>query len=90
MSEKLGAITFGKKQTSMFLGTDYGEQKNYSEETARQIDAEVKLIVENSYGRVKELMSKHRNILNSLASQLEEKEVLSGEEVDVIIKQSQA
>ncbi len=90
MSEKLGAITFGKKQTSMFLGTDYGEQKNYSEETARQIDAEVKSIVENSYGRVKELMSKHRNILNSLASQLEEKEVLSGEEVDVIIKQSQA
>ena len=90
MSEKLGTITFGKKQTSMFLGTDYGEQKNYSEETARQIDAEVKLIVENSYGRVKELMSKHRNILNSLAAQLEEKEVLSGEEVDVIIKQSQA
>ncbi len=90
MSEKLGTITFGKKQTSMFLGTDYGEQKNYSEETARQIDAEVKLIVENSYGRVKELMSKHRNILSSLAAQLEEKEVLSGEEVDVIIKQSQA
>ncbi len=90
MSEKLGAITFGKKQTSMFLGTDYGEQKNYSEETARQIDAEVKSIVENSYGRVKELMSKHRNILDSLASQLEEKEVLSGEEVDVIFKQSQA
>ncbi len=90
MSEKLGAITFGKKQTSMFLGTDYGEQKNYSEETARQIDAEVKSIVENSYERVKELMSKHKNTLDSLASQLEKKEVLSGEEVDVIIEQSRA
>jgi len=88
MSEKLGAITFGKKQTSMFLGTDYGEQKNYSEETARNIDIEVKLIVEDSYNRVRELMNKHRNILDNLASQLEEKEVLSGEEVDTIMSKS--
>ena len=89
MSEKLGAITFGKKQTSMFLGTDYGEQKNYSEETARQIDSEVKEIVENSFQRVRDLLSKNRSVLDSLASELEEKEVLSGEEVEAIIKKSQ-
>ncbi len=85
MSEKLGAITFGKKQTSLFLGTDYGEQKNYSEETARLIDAEVKEIVEASYKRVKELMDKNRSLLDKLACELEEKEVLSGEEVDEIM-----
>ncbi len=88
MSEKLGAITFGKKQTSLFLGTDYNEQKNYSEETARQIDAEVKEIVETSYRRVKELMDKNRAVLDNLASDLEEKEVLSGEEVDAIMNSS--
>jgi len=45
MSEKLGALTFGKKHASLFLGTEYGEEKNYSEETARQIDAEVKTVI---------------------------------------------
>jgi cell division protease FtsH len=88
MSEKLGAITFGKKQTSLFLGTDYNEQKNYSDETARQIDAEVKEIVETSYRRVKELMDKNRAVLDNLAPDLEEKEVLSGEEVDAIMNSS--
>ncbi len=88
MSEKLGAITFGKKQASLFLGTDYGEQKNYSEKTALQIDAEVKAIVDNSYERVIKIMHKNRSALDGLASKLEEKEVLSGEEVDVIMEET--
>jgi len=86
MSEKLGALTFGKKNISPFLGTEYGEEKNYSEETARQIDAEIKAVVESSYKRVHALLSENRTVLDALAARLEEKETLSGEEVDSIVK----
>lgn len=88
MSEKLGPLTFGKKQTSLFLGTEYGEEKNYSEETAREIDAEVKKVITDSYDRVRKLLSENRDLLQTLAEKLEEKEVLSGEEVDSIMKKS--
>ncbi len=87
MSEKLGPLTFGKKQTSLFLGTDYGEEKNYSEETAREIDAEVKKLISANYEKVKKLLEENRTRLDALAKELEEKEVLSGEEVAAIIKQ---
>ena len=85
MSEKLGALTFGKKHSSLFLGTEYGEEKNFSEETARQIDAEVKQVIESSHTRVKALLEENRPTLDDLASSLEEKEVLSGEEVKTIV-----
>jgi len=90
MSEKLGPLTFGKKNSSLFLGTEYTEEKNYSEETARAIDDEVKAIVKSSYQRVKGLLQENRSVLDSLASELEEKEVLSGEEVEAIIKEARA
>jgi cell division protease FtsH len=86
MSEKLGAITFGKKNKSLFLGTEYGEEKNYSEDTARQIDVEVKTVIETSYKRVTAILKENRSILDDLAARLEEKEVLSGNEVQEIIK----
>ena len=88
MSEKLGAVTFGKKHTSLFLGTGYDEEKNYSEETARQIDAEVKTIIDKSYQRVRSILQKDRSTLDALAGRLEEKETLSGEEVELIVKNS--
>ena len=88
MSDRLGAVTFGKKQTSLFLGTDYGEQKNYSEETAREIDTEVREIIDTSYQRVREIISENRSVLDKLASELEEKEVLSGDDVDAIVGSS--
>jgi len=73
MSKKLGALTFGKKNKSLFLGTEYGEEKNYSEETARQIDAEVKTVIQESYEKVRTLLKENRSTLNSLAARLEEK-----------------
>lgn len=90
MSQKLGPLTLGKKNKSLFLGTEYGEEKNYSEETAREIDAEVKEIIENCYTNVRSILSDKRAILDALASKLEEKEMLSGEEVESIIKGVQA
>ncbi|MBW1733995.1 MAG: ATP-dependent zinc metalloprotease FtsH [Deltaproteobacteria bacterium] len=86
MSEQLGALTFGKKQASLFLSTEYGEEKNYSEETARQIDAEVREIVQESYERVRILLKDNRPVLDALAARLEEKEVLSGEEVKAVVE----
>ena len=88
MSEKLGPLTFGKKQTSLFLGTEYGEERNYSEDTAREIDAEVKKVILINYEKVKELLGENRPLLDALAKKLEEKEVLSGEEVEAIVKQA--
>jgi cell division protease FtsH len=88
MSEKMGPLTFGKKQTSLFLGTEYGEERNYSEDTAREIDAEVKKVITTNYARVKKLLGEKRSLLDALATKLEEKEVLSGEEVETIVKQA--
>ncbi len=87
MSEKLGLLTFGKKTVSPFLGNEYGQEKNYSEETARQIDAEVKAVVESSYKRVHTLLTENRKALDGLAARLEEKEVLDGDEVEAIVKE---
>jgi cell division protease FtsH len=88
MSKKMGPLTFGKKQTSLFLGTEYGEERNYSDDTAREIDAEVKNIITTNYDRVKKLLQENRPLLDALAAKLEEKEVLTGEEVESIVKKS--
>lgn len=90
MSEKLGALTFGKKNKSLFLGTEYGEERNYSEEIARQIDAEVKTVIQESYEKVRTLLKKNMSTLDTMAARLEEKEVLSGEEVKAIVKETKA
>ncbi len=81
MSERLGPLTYGKKHQSLFLGSEYGEEKNYSEETARIIDSEVQRLVEKNYRRVRELLTEKRALLDKLSALLEQKEVLSGEEV---------
>jgi cell division protease FtsH len=81
MSDKLGNITLGRREGLIFLGRDIMEEKNYSEETARLIDEEVKRIVDGAYGRAKTLLQENQDRLKALNSVLLEKEVLSGEEV---------
>ncbi|MEW6100863.1 MAG: ATP-dependent zinc metalloprotease FtsH [Candidatus Omnitrophota bacterium] len=81
MSERLGNITLGKSHGPVFLGRDIVEEKNYSEETARIIDEEVKRIVDTCYNRAKELIKSNQAKVRLLADTLLEKEVLSGEEV---------
>lgn len=88
MSEKLGPLTFGKKQQLQYLGVDYGEEKNYSEETSRLIDAEVKQLIEENHKRAREILQDNRKTLDALAALLEEKEVISGEEVKEVMKKS--
>lgn len=88
MSEKLGPLTYGKRQQSKYLGLDYGEEKNYSEETSRLIDDEVKRIVEQNHHRAHRILSEHRETLDALAKLLEEKEVISGDEVEQVVRKT--
>ncbi|OGW83511.1 MAG: cell division protein FtsH [Omnitrophica bacterium RIFCSPHIGHO2_02_FULL_51_18] len=85
MSEKLGNLTFGRREHQVFLGRDLGEERNYSEDTARLIDAEVKRIIDEAYLRAKEELVKHSVQLNALAAALLEKEVLDAAEVRRIV-----
>jgi cell division protease FtsH len=81
MSEKLGYVTFEKEKQPLFLPSSLIASKGYSEETAKQIDEEVKKIVDKTYQRVKELLTAKKDKLGALARLLLEKEVV--EEVDL-------
>ena len=85
MSEKLGPITFGKKEEQIFLGREFAQHKDYSESTAVAIDDEVKEIVTKNHERAREILTANIGILNDLALKLIEKESLSGKEIDEII-----
>jgi len=85
MSEKLGPLTWGQRRELQFLGQS-SEERNYSEETARLIDSEVRALVEEGRQRAMEILTRRRHVLDELARALEEKEVLEGEEVEAIIR----
>lgn len=85
MSEKLGPITFRKKEELIFLGRDITKEKEYSEEVAYLIDQEVRRIIEECYSRAKDLLAKNREKLDRLAKILIEKEVLEEEEINKIL-----
>ncbi|HTO75663.1 MAG TPA: ATP-dependent zinc metalloprotease FtsH [Thermoanaerobaculia bacterium] len=84
MSE-LGPLTFGKVEGEIFLGRDFGRTQDYSEGTANQIDAEVRRIVTDAYGRARKIITDNEKSMHRLARTLLEKEVLDGEEVLQII-----
>ena len=81
MSDKLGNVTLGRREGLIFLGRDIMEEKNYSEETARLIDEEVKKIVDEAYAKAKNLLQQNLDKLKLLSNKLLEKEVLDAEEV---------
>jgi cell division protease FtsH len=82
MSEKLGPLAYGKKEEQVFLGRDYGSrQQDYSEQTAQEIDQEVRSIIQRQYGRVKDLLGQKREKLDALAKALVERETLDSEEI---------
>ncbi|MCX7983043.1 MAG: ATP-dependent zinc metalloprotease FtsH [Syntrophales bacterium] len=85
MSDLMGPLSFGKKEEQIFLGRDFAVHKDYSEETAEKIDAEITRIVNSSYEQAKKLLQENMDTLHRLAASLLEKEVLTGEEIDRII-----
>jgi cell division protease FtsH len=80
MSEKLGPMTFGQKEELVFLGKEIGEQRDYSEAVAQEIDSEVRRIVQDSYARAREVLESHREQLDRVAAQLIETETLTAED----------
>jgi len=87
MSEKLGPMTFGKKEEEIFLGRDFTQKVEYSESTAIEIDSEVRRIIQESYHKAKDLLKTNLRLLHKVAEMLLEKEVLDGSEIDTIVKE---
>lgn len=85
MNEKLGRMAFGQRQKQHFLGRDMWEQKDYSEETSKNIDAEVKKLVDEAYTRAKTLLTEHRPQLEIISNRLIEKEVIDIDETRVLL-----
>lgn len=82
MSEKLGPLTFGKKEEEIFLGREIAKHRDYSENTAIEIDNEVRRIVVEAAARAEEVLSKNVDKLRSIAEALLEREILDGEDID--------
>jgi len=82
----LGPLTYGERDDLIFLGRDLAMHKNFSEKTAELIDAEVKKIINKNYERTKGLLEKNKTKLKIIAELLLEKEILTSEEIDLIIK----
>jgi cell division protease FtsH len=87
MSEKLGPLTFGKKDEHIFLGKEIARHKDYSEKTAIDIDDEVKRIVIEAYDISKKLVTENLDLLEALAKSLLEKETMDGAEIDALIQE---
>ena len=90
MSEKLGPLTFGQKEASVFLGRDFSTRRDVSDQVALEIDLEVKRFVTENYLRAKLVLTEQMTSLRALAEALLEKEVLDAPEIDQIILESSA
>jgi cell division protease FtsH len=85
MSEELGPLSYGKKEEQIFLGREISQHRDYSEDTARQIDAAVKDIVLNANDSVTRLLQDNIDILKAVADELLEKETIMLEDIDRIM-----
>ena len=86
MSEKLGPLTFGKKQEEIFLGREISQHRDYSEQTAELIDEEVKRIITESEAKATDLLSKNMDRLHRVANALLEREILDAEEIEQLMR----
>jgi len=86
MSDRLGPLTYGEKQEEIFLGREIGMHRDYSETTAREIDEEIKQIVDEAEKSAEFIVKKNLGKLKILAQTLLDKEILSGEEIDNLLK----
>ena len=89
MSEKMGPLAFGKSDGEVFLGRDFNSSKDYSEDTARQIDVEVRSIVVGCYENGKRLLTEHLEALKRVSEALVEYETLDAEDVNILLQGGQ-
>ena len=86
MSDKLGPVAFGEKEELVFLGKELGEQRNYSEKVAAQIDAEVSRFIKDAESTAKKILKRKRKLLDKIAKTLIKKETIEREEFEKLIK----
>jgi cell division protease FtsH len=89
MSQTLGQRTYGTHEELVFLGREISEQRNYSEQAAEQIDAEVKRIISAAYSKAKEVLSTYREQLDAVANRLTLSESIDREELARLVARPQ-
>ncbi len=87
MSEELGALAYGKKEEQVFLGRELGQQRDFSEDTARQIDIAVRRIIDNAVSTVEKILGDNKDILDRMAEELLEKETITLTDMEQIIEE---
>ena len=85
MSEKLGPRTFGQQEEMIFLGKEIHEQRDYSEETAKQIDAEMNELISKAYSTARTIIREKRDLLEKIVEKLVVQETLEREEFERIV-----
>ncbi|MDF2439743.1 MAG: cell division protease FtsH [Abditibacteriota bacterium] len=85
MTENLGPLTLGRRNGPVFLGRDFHEDRNYSEEVAAKIDVEIRNIVDTCYDKATQLLTHHRDVLDRIVHVLLEKETINAEELDRLV-----
>ena len=83
----MGLVTFEQGDRPLFLSGGFAASKEYSEETAREIDLEIKKIMDESFHRVKALLTEKKEILRGMAKTLMEQEVIEGEELKKLLEE---
>jgi cell division protease FtsH len=86
MSEKLGPVNYSSGEHEVFLGRDFTNHKDVSEDTARLIDQEVRTIIDAGMAKATSILEEHLEILHRMSSLLIERETLDAEEIDMVIK----
>jgi cell division protease FtsH len=85
MSE-LGPLTYGKKEQEVFLGRDIGQARDYSDDTAQQIDKAVRRLVDEGYSSAYKILDEHREVMHAMAAALLERETLDAAEIELIMQ----
>jgi cell division protease FtsH len=85
MSDRLGPVALGRQQGNVFLGRDIMSERDFSEETASTIDAEVRILVDAAYKRAKQVLVENRHVLNQLADVLIDKETVDADELQELL-----
>ena len=85
MSESIGTLSIGETGEEVFIGREWVQNKNFSEETARLVDAEVKRIVEEAHTRCRKLLEENADALHRIANALLERETITGDDLDLLM-----
>ena len=83
---RLGPLTFGKKEEQIFLGREIAQHRDFSEETARQIDLEVRRLIDEAYQAAHSILDSHKDAMHRIAAALLERETIDAEEVKMLLE----